>query len=230
MKILLVEDDLELAELTVEYLTGCGYQMIHESNGLNVIETVQREQPDMMLLDIMLPGKNGTEICQEIRPHFQKPIIMLTARTDRVDQIVGLEIGADDYICKPVDPRLLSAKISALSRRIVRETPVVKETAQFVINDIEFNHKARQVTCKGQELSLTTLEYDLLHLLASNAGKILPREYIYNEIRGIEYDGLSRFVDITVSRLRHKIKDNRMGVECIKTVRNRGYLFVPQEV
>lgn len=229
MKILLVEDDRELAELTMEYLSGFGYQMIHEGHGLNAVERVLQETPDLLLLDIMLPGKSGIDICKELRPHYNNPIIMLTARTDKIDQIVGLEIGADDYICKPVDPRLLSAKISAVERRIQREKSAIETPNTFIINEIEFNHGARKVRCQNRELTLTTQEYDLLYLLACNAGKILPREYIYSQIRGFEYDGLSRFVDITVSRLRHKIKHNTLGNECIKTVRNRGYLFIPQE-
>ncbi len=226
LRILLIEDDAELAELTQEYLRGFDHQVSHEADGSQAVQRILDEQPDLVLLDIMLPGKNGIDICREVREHYRNPIIMLTARSDQIDQIIGLEIGADDYICKPVEPRLLVARINAISRRIQRDnhTPAADESL-LQVQGLQINSNAREASHNGQQLSLSTQEYDLLHLLARNAGKVLSREYIFHEVRGLEYDGMSRFVDITISRLRHKIGDDPHQPERIKTVRNRGYLL-----
>jgi len=226
LRILLIEDDAELAELTLEYLRGFDHQVSHEADGNQAVQRILNDQPDLVLLDIMLPGKNGIDICREVREHYRNPIIMLTARSDQIDQIIGLEIGADDYICKPVEPRLLVARINAISRRIQRNISPTAATDNLIqVQDLQINSNAREVSHQGQPLNLSTQEYDLLHLLASNAGQVLSREYIFHEVRGLEYDGMSRFVDITISRLRHKIGDDPHQPERIKTVRNRGYLL-----
>jgi len=226
LRILLIEDDAELAELTLEYLRGFDHQVSHEADGNQAVQRILNDQPDLVLLDIMLPGKNGIDICREVREHYRNPIIMLTARSDQIDQIIGLEIGADDYICKPVEPRLLVARINAISRRIQRNSSPTAATDNLIqVQDLQINSNAREVSHQGQPLSLSTQEYDLLHLLASHAGQVLSREYIFHEVRGLEYDGMSRFVDITISRLRHKIGDDPHQPERIKTVRNRGYLL-----
>lgn len=227
LRILLIEDDAELAELTLEYLRGFDHEVTHEADGNHAIERILSEQPDLVLLDIMLPGKSGIDICREVREHYTNPIIMLTARTDQIDQIIGLEIGADDYICKPVEPRLLVARINAISRRIQRQTTETAPQHLIKVQDLQIDSSARVVTRNGDALTLSTQEYDLLHLLAANAGQVLSREYIFHEVRGLEYDGMSRFVDITISRLRHKIGDDPHHPNRIKTVRNRGYLLVP---
>ena len=227
LRILLVEDDAELAELTLEYLRGYDYRVSHVADGDLAVEQILTEQPDLVILDIMLPGKSGIDICREVRDRFPNPIIMLTARSDQIDQIVGLEIGADDYICKPVEPRLLVARINAVSRRIQRHTPEPEAPQMIRVQDLQIDSSARLVCRQGQSVSLSTQEYDLLHLLAKNAGQVLSREYIFQEVRGLEYDGMSRFVDITISRLRHKIGDDPHNPSRIKTVRNRGYLLVP---
>ncbi|MCV6589814.1 MAG: response regulator transcription factor [Marinobacterium sp.] len=225
LRILLIEDDAELAELTLEYLRGFDYDVSHEADGARASERILTEQPDLVLLDIMLPGKSGIDICREVREHYNNPIIMLTARSDQIDQIIGLEIGADDYICKPIEPRLLVARIHAISRRIQRQTPAPDSTSIISIQDLEIDHSSRVVRRNGEALSLTTQEYELLYLLASNAGEVLSREYIFHQVRGLEYDGISRFVDITISRLRHKIGDDPTYPVRIKTVRSRGYLL-----
>jgi len=228
LRILLIEDDAELAELTIEYLQGYDHQVSHEVNGNQAVARILQEQPDLVLLDIMLPGKSGIDICREVRERFHNPIIMMTARTDQIDQIVGLEIGADDYICKPVEPRLLVARINAVHRR-AHWHPATDEAPASIIRlqDIEIDSSARIVTREGETLSLSTQEYEMLYLLASNAGQILSREQIFHKVRGLEYDGVSRFVDITISRLRQKIGDDPHHPIRIKTVRNRGYLFAP---
>lgn len=229
LRILLIEDDVELAALTVEYLQSFDHRVSHETDGHQAVERILEEQPDLVLLDLMLPGKSGTDICREVRERFTNPIIMLTARSDQIDQIVGLELGADDYICKPVEPRLLVARINAVSRRISRHPASESEPPPLLrLGDIEIDSSTRAVTRNGSAISLSTQEYEMFYLLASNAGQILSREQIFHQVRGLEYDGVSRFVDITISRLRHKIGDDPHQPSRIKTVRNRGYLFAPQ--
>ncbi|NIB44582.1 response regulator transcription factor [Pseudomaricurvus alkylphenolicus] len=228
LHILLIEDDAELAALTVEYLSNFDYRLSHEADGLSAVERILEEQPDVVLLDIMLPGKSGIDICREVRQVFSNPIIMLTARSDQIDQIIGLEMGADDYICKPVEPRLLAAKINAVSRRIQQSLGANETT--LAVQDLHINNVAREVRQRGRALELTTHEYDVLYLLARNAGRVLSRESIFSDVRGIEYDGISRFVDVTISRLRHKISDDPNNPSRIKTVRNRGYLMVPETI
>lgn len=230
IRILLVEDDLELAVLTAEYLTEFGFQVTHEQDGARAIARMEQLDPDLLILDLMLPNKSGIEICREVREQFTKPIIMLTARTDQVDQIVGLELGADDYICKPVEPRLLVARINAVTRRTQRHAEAgVATTGTSVVRlgDLCIDHQARQASFSGQLLDLSTQEYNMLYLLAQHAGEVLSREYIFQQVRGIEYDGLSRFVDITISRLRNKLGDSPGTPRRIKTIRNGGYLLVP---
>lgn len=230
LKIVLVEDDIELAELTIEYLQGFDHQVIHIDEGTHAVEQILKEQPDLVILDVMLPGKNGTDICRELRQDFDNPIIMLTARTDQIDQIIGLEIGADDYICKPVEPRLLVARVNAVTRRSQRGGDAAGNTtshARIEVQDLVIDDSARIVSRNGEAIELSTLEYDMIYLLASRAGEVLSREFIFREVRGLEYDGLSRFVDITISRLRQKIGDDPNHPVRIKTVRNRGYLLAP---
>lgn len=228
LKILLVEDDQELAELTMEYLQGFDHEVIHLDEGTHAVERILQEQPDLVILDVMLPGKNGIDICREVRQDFDNPIIMLTARTDQIDQIIGLEIGADDYICKPVEPRLLVARVNAVTRRSQRVAESSGTSASVIeVQDLEIDNGARIVRRNGEAIELSTLEYDMIYLLASKAGEVLSREFIFREVRGLEYDGLSRFVDITISRLRQKIGDDPNHPSRIKTVRNRGYLLVP---
>ena len=231
--ILLVEDDAVLADVTKEYLQMNGFKVSVENDGAAAVERILQEQPDLLILDVMLPGKDGIDICKEVRKNFHNPIVMLTARTDEIDQLLGLEIGADDYLCKPVKPRLLQARIKAMFRRqeamgLQFEQQMEKQPQRV----LEFDHLiidngTRQVTIAGEEIDLATPEYDILHLLAANAGEIISREKVFEEVRGFEYDGTSRFVDITISRIRGKLEGAGQPVKRIKTVRGKGYLFMP---
>lgn len=226
--ILLVEDDEELAELTKDYLINYGYSVSVENNGQRAIERILKESPELLILDIMLPDVDGIEVCRRVREKYQKPILMLTARTDQIDQILGLEMGADDYVCKPVEPRLLLARIKALLRRVDTE----KEQMQLIDNEhlqfdnLVIDNGARCVMLSGKEILLSSPEYDLLWLLAKNAGKILSREAIFSSLRGISYDGMNRMIDITISHIRTKISDDPNVSKRIKTIRNKGYMFV----
>ena len=233
--ILIVEDDERLAELTREYLSSNGLSVSVEHNGAVAVERIKQEQPDLVILDLMLPGEDGLGVCRLVRPTYAGPIIMLTARTDELDQVVGLEVGADDYVCKPVQPRLLLARISAMLRR-VNKTPAhvdssqvpTGEDARHHFGDLTIDNAMREAWLGEQDIELTSAEFDLLWLLASNAGRVLSREEIFSALRGISYDGQDRSIDVRVSRIRPKIGDDPEHPRRIKTVRSRGYLFVKE--
>lgn len=226
-KILIVEDDERLALLTQDYLQRNGLDVSIESDGLKAIRRIISEQPDLVVLDVMLPGADGLNVCREVRSQYHNPILMLTARTEDMDQVLGLEMGADDYVAKPAQPRVLLARIRALLRRSD------KVTEEDVVQRIEFDNLvidngSRSVTLDGNLVDFTSAEYDLLWLLASNAGRILSREDIFERLRGIEYDGQDRSIDVRISRIRPKIGDDPENPKRIKTVRSKGYLFVKE--
>lgn len=225
-RILIVEDDERLRTLTAEYLQGNGMEVAQVDNGEEAIRIIQRDNPDLVVLDLMLPGVDGLGVCREVKPAFRNPILMLTARTDEMDEVLGLEMGADDYVAKPVQPRVLLARIRALLRRMPTEP---QSTAQKLVFDrLVIDSGARQVAVGNDIIDLTSAEFDLLWLLASNAGTILSREEIFESLRGIEYDGQDRSIDVRVSRLRAKIGDDPDAPQRIKTVRSKGYLFVKE--
>ena len=225
-RILIVEDDLRLAELTGEYLQQRGFEVEHEARGDLAVERILRLQPDLVILDLMLPGLDGIEVCKQIQTGYQGPVLMLTARDEEVDQIFGLEIGADDYITKPVHPRLLLARITALLRRSQRGSGSDSNGNQLDFGALTISQSSRQVCLDGAPVELTTNEFELLWLLASRAGETLSRETILQTLRGIEYDGIDRWVDIRISRLRQKLDDDAHQPRRIKTVWSKGYLFV----
>ena len=228
-KILLIEDDLELASLTKDYLQQQGLTVVVESDGANAVERIIQEQPDCVLLDIMLPNKDGFEICKEVRNHHTKsfygPILMLTARDEDIDQLLGLELGADDYVTKPVQPRLLLARIKTLLRR-VHNSSIADRQSLISIDDLVIDPGSRRVQLNNNSVILSTAEFDLLLLLASNAGVILTRDEILNHLRGIGYDGTNRSIDLRISRLRKKLFDEKScDTQRIRTIRGSGYLF-----
>ena len=223
-RILIVEDDERLAELTREYLESNGLSVSLEQNGGNAVERIRNEQPDLVVLDLMLPGEDGLSICRRVRPNYNGPIIMLTARTDDLDQVLGLEMGADDYVSKPVQPRVLLARMRALLRRADQPSPSGEMRLRF--ENLEIDNATREAWLSGERIDLTSAEFDLLWLLASNAGHVLTREEIFTELRGIKYDGQDRSIDVRVSRIRPKIGDDPHQPHRIKTVRSKGYLFV----
>ncbi len=226
-KILIVEDDERLARLTQEYLIRNGLEVGVEPDGNRAIRRIIAEQPDMVVLDVMLPGADGLTICREVRPHYHQPILMLTARTEDMDQVLGLEMGADDYVAKPVQPRVLLARIRALLRR-TDKAPEDEVAQRIEFDDLVIDNGGRSVTLNGELVDFTSAEYDLLWLLASNAGRILSREDIFERLRGIEYDGQDRSIDVRISRIRPKIGDDPENPKRIKTVRSKGYLFVKE--
>ena len=222
--IVLVEDDEDLALLTQNFLIRQGFDVTLIHDGITAIDQILKVNPDVVLLDIMLPGCDGLEVCKQIRPHFFNPIMILTARDGQLDEIVGLELGADDYISKSVEPRLLAARINAILRREETVKKIKKPTV-LDFGELVINSGAREVRVRNVPIDLTTPEYDLLWLLATHAGFVLSREKIFTSLRGIEYDGQNRLIDITISQIRGKLDHPQR----IKTVRNKGYLLTDQK-
>lgn len=223
-RILIVEDDERLASLTREYLENNGMAVSVVNDGEEAVRRIRTDQPDLVVLDVMLPGRDGLSVCRQVRGDFRNPILMLTARTDDMDQVLGLEMGADDYVPKPVKPRVLLARIRALLRRV--ETDQEEPASRLEFGNLVIDNAAREVTLEGKSVDLTSAEYDLLWLLASNAGTVLSRETIFEKLRGIQYDGQDRSIDVRVSRIRPKVGDDPENPRRIKTVRSKGYLFV----
>lgn len=222
--VLIIEDDKRLADLTREYLQANGFQVSLEADGSKGVDRILTLQPDLVLLDLMLPGEDGLSICRRVRPNFSGPIMMMTARTDDMDQVLGLEMGADDYVSKPVQPRVLLARMRALLRRA--DQPSSSGEMRLRFENLEIDNATREAWLSGDRIDLTSAEFDLLWLLASNAGHVLTREEIFTELRGIKYDGQDRSIDVRVSRIRPKIGDDPHQPHRIKTVRSKGYLFV----
>ncbi len=230
--ILIVEDDERLAALTKEYLESNGLRVSIEGDGSRAIERIKNEQPDLVVLDLMLPGEDGLAVCRIVRPYYKGPILMLTARTEDLDQVLGLEMGADDYVAKPVRPRVLLARIRALLRRVKDsvEPPVTDSATEnrLTFGNLVVDSAMREAWLDSESIDLTSAEFDLLWLLSSNAGRVLTREEIFNNLRGIEYDGQDRSFDVRISRIRPKIGDDPVNPKRIKTVRSKGYLFVKE--
>ena len=220
--ILLVEDDTSLAEWIFDYLTAHGYRVSHINRGDQALDAIQKLQPDLLILDVMLPYKNGFDICKESRLFYSNPILMLTACAEEADEILGLELGANDYVSKPVKPRLLLARVKALLRRDTIEAPVA---TTLLFGQLKIMEGTKAVFLNGEPVSITSNEFEVLWLLASQAGKVISREELVTQLRGIEYDGLDRSIDIRISRLRKKLHDNTAQPFRIKTIWAKGYLF-----
>ncbi|KUM03599.1 winged helix-turn-helix domain-containing protein [Chromobacterium subtsugae] len=227
--ILIVEDDARLAELIAAYLTKHGYQVSLHGRGDTAPAAILDTRPDLVVLDVMLPGKEGFDVCRDVRPHYGGRILMMTARDEDVDEILGLELGADDYLAKPVEPRRLLARIRALLRRsgAARQDGggVAVENDCIAFGQFNISQATREALLGDEQIELTTAEFDLLWLLATHAGQVLSRDDIMSELRGIGFDGLDRSIDARISRLRRKLGDNPDAPARIKTVRGKGYLF-----
>jgi DNA-binding response OmpR family regulator len=223
--ILLVEDDLRLAELVSRYLESNGFRVSTATRGDEVLGKVEQDPPDLVILDLGLPGEDGFTICRQLRLDHTSPILILTARDSDIDHVLGLELGADDYVVKPVEPRVLLARIGALLRRSRPPARTERRTLQF--GRLMINMTSRSVHLDGQSISLSGNEFDLLLYLASHAGQIQSRETLFKDLFKREYDGMDRMLDIRISRLRRKLGDEAETAERIKTVWGQGYLFVP---
>lgn len=224
IKVLLVEDDLKLASLIAQFLSQHGFEVHCVHRGDEALAAFEQVRPTLVLLDLMLPGLSGLQICRSIRSQSATPIVILTAREDDLDHILGLESGADDYVIKPIQPPVLLARLRALQRRQAGEGSE-REGLEFGRLSID---KASRVVRLGDEvIELSTMEFEMLWMLASAAGQILSRDDILNRLRGIAFDGLNRSVDVYVSKLRSKLHDNPREPLCIKTIWGKGYLFNP---
>ena len=230
-KVMVVEDEPTLLE-TLEYnLTRQGYQVCTAADGPTALGVARRERPDAILLDIMLPGLDGFEVCRILRQEMSVPILMLTARTDEVDKVVGLEVGADDYLTKPFSMRELLARVKALLRRVrldreeLAAAGEMAQTDQLTSGDLVIDLARHQVLCRGEPLRLKPKEYDLLVFLARNKGLVLSRDLILERVWGWDFGGGSRTVDVHVRWLREKIEPDPAHPTRIVTVRTVGYRF-----
>jgi DNA-binding response OmpR family regulator len=222
--VLLVEDDLRLAELVRTYLQGNGFRVLVEHRGDRVVGHLQNEAPDLVVLDLNLPGRDGFSVCKELRAASTLPILIVTARDNDIDHVVGLELGADDYVVKPVEPRVLVARIHALLRRARAAAPIGPRIQRF--GELTINSTARSVAIGDTAVALSSNEFDLLFFLACRAGEIQSRESLYLQLYKREYDGLDRTLDVRISHLRKKLGDAG-APDRIRTVWGHGYLFSP---
>jgi DNA-binding response OmpR family regulator len=222
--IILVEDDVRLSELVGRYLENNGFRVTTTARGDQVVEQVQREAPDLIILDLGLPGEDGLSICKQLRPTYANPILILTARDNDIDHVLGLELGADDYVIKPIEPRVLLARINALLRRSRAQAHAERSTIRF--GQLIINSVARAVSLNSQPVALSSAEFDLLVHLAEHAGEIQSRATLFQHLYGREYDGVDRMLDVRISHLRKKLCDDADSPERIKTIWGQGYLFV----
>ena len=231
-RILLVDNDEQYASETKTYLERYNFCVDVELHGELAVDRILTENPDFVILDYMLSGKDGKSIVKEVRPVFNNPMIIVTSHYDELDEIIALEIGVDDYLAKPIRPRNLLAKVTNLINRYERIASQARQEADEAHHSSQSNLQidvARRVAIvDGRVINLTSCEFDLLNYFFSNQGVILTREEIYRQMRGIEWDGADRSIDLRVSRLRSKIDDNGKSPRFIKSVRGTGYMLVSQ--
>lgn len=221
---LVVDDDDSLAELLQEYLTQHGFSFSRVPSGDAAAEAIATEKPDLVILDLMLPGKNGLDVCREIRGSYDGAIVMLTASQNEADHVAGLELGADDFVTKPIEPRVLLARIRTQLRRFGRNTANVP-VGPLQLGPLRVDAGARDVTIDGLSVPLTTMEFDVLLMLAKEAGTVVTRDDLYSKVAGTEYDGIDRGMDVHVSRLRRKLGQCGFDPRRLKSVRGVGYLL-----
>lgn len=222
--ILIVEDDLELAQWMSDYLQQYNFIVTLHHEGDHAVELIQDTKPDVLILDINLPGKNGFDICKSVREKYQNPIIMMTANDEELNEVLGLELGADDYLSKPITPRVLLARINAQLRRQNKQKEASQQILEF--GGLQINMNAQTVILDDELIELSSAEFELLWVLASHAGKEIMRQDLIKEIRGFDYDGFDRSIDVRISRIRKKLHDSQNPPKKIKTIWGKGYLFV----
>jgi len=220
-RLLMIDDDASLNDLLVEYFARFGHRLSTATTAATGRYLLRRDDPDLLILDVMLPDADGMDLCRAIRSESDIPIVMLTARGDLPDRVLGLEFGADDYVPKPFEPRELVARVETLMRR-TRETPTRRLTAG---GGLVLETETRRVTLGGSELELTSTEFELLRVLMDSRGRVLSREMLLRKLRGIDVDIHDRSVDMLVSRLRKKLSDDSRSPRFIKTIRGTGYQF-----
>ena len=224
-RVLLIEDDPRLAALVREYLSEAGFQVTISESGRAGLERIARDAFDALILDLMLPDLDGLEICRTVRARSDLPILMLTARGDALDRVIGLEMGADDYLPKPFEPRELLARLRAILRR--RSGGGRSDVLRF--GALEIDRDARSVRLEGEPRELTSHQFALLLVLAENAGRVLSREALMDLLRGEPLDAFDRSIDVHISRIRAAIEQDPKKPRRILTVRGAGYVFARQQ-
>lgn len=228
--VLLIDDDERLAGMVSDYLCASGYQVVHAPNATTGLERLQQALPELVILDLMLPDMDGLQVCQRIRglpgAAGQLPVLMLTAKGDPMDRIIGLEMGADDYLPKPFEPRELLARIRAILRR-KSQGAVTQTLMQF--GSLEIDRDARRISVRGEARELTSYQFDLLVTLAERAGRVLTRDQIMEAVRGRELEAFDRSIDVHMGRIRAAIEDDVKNPRRILTVRGVGYVFARQQ-
>ena len=224
-RLLIIDDDARLAAMVSDYLTAAGFVVDRRFTGREGLAALEHNAFDAVILDVMLPDIDGFEVCRTIRARAQTPILMLTARGEEMDRIVGLEIGADDYLPKPFSPRELQARVRAILRR--RRVPDEDEGLRF--GRLRIDRASRMVRVDGEEKTLTSFQFDLLVALADNAGRVLNRERLMDLVKGEEFDAFDRSIDVHISRIRSAIEDDPKHPRRIITVRGAGYVFARRQ-
>ena len=221
-KILVVDDERNIVELLKFNLEKEGYDVLAAYDGIEAVKLATDERPDLIILDIMLPGQGGLEVCRQIRKVMKTPILMATAKGEEIDKILGLELGADDYVTKPFSPRELIARVKAILRRTSIRP---EEQEEITVRDITMNLVRHEVLVKGQRVDLKPKEFELLKLLATNKGKVFTRDFLLEQLWGYDYLGDTRTVDVHVRRIRQKIEEDASMPKYLKTVHGIGYKF-----
>jgi two-component system response regulator CpxR len=227
-KILIVDDDKKLCRLLADYLGPMGYDLSFAHTGPDGLEQALTGQYQAIVLDVMLPGMDGLEVLRNLRQQCEVPVLMLTARGDETDRIVGLEMGADDYLPKPFSTRELLARLRAILRRFEKASKPTETIASenIVVGAVTLSPGSRTVTFEGAPIALTSIEFDLLYSLMRRAGRVLTRDQILDDVSGREYDVFDRSIDVHISALRRKLGDDPKDPRYIRTVRGAGYLFM----
>lgn len=220
--VLVIDDDERLNALLAEYLSRFGFRVATETDGTRGLQALRASSPDIVILDVMLPGKDGFDVCREIRASSSVPIVMLTARGEVADRIVGLELGADDYLPKPFEPRELVARVQAVLRRNAE----TRRTRRLEAGDLVLDLDRRSAIAAGTALDLTTMEFELLSVFVRNAGIALSRDRLMDAVKGLDWEACDRSIDVLVSRLRRKLADDPRRPKYIKAIWGVGYQFI----
>lgn len=227
-KILIVDDEANIRELIAFNLKNEGYRILTAADGISALKTIKEEKPSLILLDLMLPGMNGYEVCKEVRREKElstTPIIMLSAKDAEFDKVLGLELGADDYMTKPFSVRELVARVKAVLRR----TTPIAESSGFSVENISVDFEKHEVKKDGVKVDLTLKEFELLEILIKNKGRVMTRDFLLDKIWGYEYLGETRTVDVHIRHLRQKIEEDDKNPKLIETIRGVGYRFNSEE-
>lgn len=225
VRILVIDDEEAIGNIIRDYLEAQGYEVFWAKDGLSAIDTARRVNPDLIILDLMLPGKSGFDVCKEIRQVSDVPVTMLTAKSDEIDRVLGLELGADDYVTKPFSLRELAARVRAVLRRVGKG--IEDRKGVLKVGDIAIDVDGHQVTVSGREAALTPTEFSILLFLAERPGRVASRLQLVNASLGEAYIGYERSIDTHVSNLRKKIEDDPANPKRLQTVYGVGYKLVP---